>query len=470
MRSQLNNNNSSSYDNSNSNSNSNNNNNSHGQSNSGSGNTANRFNDYDDFSTGNGNGNGSGNGVFNSNSKNSIIDKNGNHRKNLFNDDGNEDKNKNQNTSNSVILTRGFGSEYPDNYIPPVELDPMKSSMKYPERKNSSRSVTGTTGHGNARETVISNFSSSSSSSKNNFNINGYKNNDDNRRFERNSNDEYDDDNDFNIEEKPKNNYYNRENRQNNPRTEMFSDNSDTHTNSRSNTVIGNDTDLGELRECPSCSRKFNPKPYEKHILVCAKINSKRKVFDSLKMRVEGNPELAQILNKKMKEESKKKAIENRRSVKIGGGGERGELGGQTFRPGQAQEYDSFSRERGGGERGFDRGGDRGGGGGGHDRDGGFQADLLQHSASAAASKKSKWQAESNAFRASMRAARQVTHAIATGAPLPPPVASAPDPSLVQCPHCSRRYVSPILYSSFILFFIVFFCLVFSFLPSSLFL
>ena len=68
-----------------------------------------------------------------------------------------------------------------------------------------------------------------------------------------------------------------------------------------------------------------------------------------------------------------------------------------------------------------------------------MQAEL---DAAAAAAKKSKWQLESNAFRASMRAAREVTKAIATGAPLPPPVASAPDPSLVQCPHCSRRCVN----------------------------
>jgi hypothetical protein len=51
-----------------------------------------------------------------------------------------------------------------------------------------------------------------------------------------------------------------------------------------------------------------------------------------------------------------------------------------------------------------------------------------------------KWKQDSLAFRQAMRAARQVTQAIATGAPLPPPTYSAPDPSLIPCPHCGRRF------------------------------
>ena len=39
-----------------------------------------------------------------------------------------------------------------------------------------------------------------------------------------------------------------------------------------------------------------------------------------------------------------------------------------------------------------------------------------------------------------MKAARQVTVAIAEGKPLPPPIISAPDPSLIPCPHCNRRF------------------------------
>lgn len=41
-----------------------------------------------------------------------------------------------------------------------------------------------------------------------------------------------------------------------------------------------------------------------------------------------------------------------------------------------------------------------------------------------------RWKEQSNAFREAMRAAREVTQAIATGAPLPPPTTSAPDPSV----------------------------------------
>jgi hypothetical protein len=50
------------------------------------------------------------------------------------------------------------------------------------------------------------------------------------------------------------------------------------------------------------------------------------------------------------------------------------------------------------------------------------------------------WKEKSNAFREAMRAAREVSKALADGTPLPPPVISAPDPSLIQCPHCSRRF------------------------------
>ena len=51
-----------------------------------------------------------------------------------------------------------------------------------------------------------------------------------------------------------------------------------------------------------------------------------------------------------------------------------------------------------------------------------------------------KWKQQSKMFRESMRAARQVTVALESGAPLPPPIKSAPDPSLVLCPHCGRRF------------------------------
>lgn len=53
---------------------------------------------------------------------------------------------------------------------------------------------------------------------------------------------------------------------------------------------------------------------------------------------------------------------------------------------------------------------------------------------------KAKWKEQSNAFRDAMRQARLVSKAIAEGAPLPPPKISAPDSSLILCPHCGRRF------------------------------
>lgn len=63
-------------------------------------------------------------------------------------------------------------------------------------------------------------------------------------------------------------------------------------------------------------------------------------------------------------------------------------------------------------------------------------------SSSAADSSKqqSKWRAQSEQFRQALRSAKETSEAIASGAPLPPPVMSAPDPSLIQCPHCQRRF------------------------------
>ena len=54
--------------------------------------------------------------------------------------------------------------------------------------------------------------------------------------------------------------------------------------------------------------------------------------------------------------------------------------------------------------------------------------------------KEGKWRDQSSAFREAMKNARAVTAALATGGPMPDAVPSAPDPSLVQCPHCARRF------------------------------
>ncbi|CAM9480899.1 unnamed protein product [Scytosiphon promiscuus] len=57
--------------------------------------------------------------------------------------------------------------------------------------------------------------------------------------------------------------------------------------------------------------------------------------------------------------------------------------------------------------------------------------------------KSSKWRQQSKQFRDALRQARVVTEAQRGGkslADLPPPKPSAPDPSLIPCPHCGRRF------------------------------
>ena len=56
------------------------------------------------------------------------------------------------------------------------------------------------------------------------------------------------------------------------------------------------------------------------------------------------------------------------------------------------------------------------------------------------AGKKEKWRADSEAFREAMKAGKQVQKAIATGGPLPEFKPSAPDPSMIPCPHCGRTF------------------------------
>jgi rubrerythrin len=133
-----------------------------------------------------------------------------------------------------------------------------------------------------------------------------------------------------------------------------------------------------EQMECPSCSRKFNAGPYQKHVKICAKVFiQKRKAFDSSKMRVAGDKELQEILQKKAREERTKR----KKGLPVG---EEKPLTGAGEVP--------------------------------------------------------KWKAESKAFREAMKQSRAISVAEATGAPMPVVVASQVDPSLVLCPHCNRRF------------------------------
>jgi hypothetical protein len=138
--------------------------------------------------------------------------------------------------------------------------------------------------------------------------------------------------------------------------------------------------EVGEQLECPDCGRFFNPIPYEKHIKICAKVFlTKRKEFNSAAMRLD--PEAIKLLKEKEKEE-KRLAKKNAKAAA------------------------SHADQQVGGKGGRDP----------------------------------KWKEQSNAFREAMRAAREVTKALESGAPLPPPKMSAPDPSLIPCPHCGRSF------------------------------
>jgi uncharacterized C2H2 Zn-finger protein len=147
--------------------------------------------------------------------------------------------------------------------------------------------------------------------------------------------------------------------------------------------------------ECPDCGRKFNENAYPKHVKICAKVfMQKRKKFDSKKMRMLGDhvdPEMKKIYEKTKKEEM--------RAQKMGGGG--------------AQKQQQQQQQ---------------------------QAPVADRALTAAEEKAAKWKQQSEAFRNAMKAARQYTKAKERGEEPPPPVISAPDPSLIPCPHCGRRF------------------------------
>jgi uncharacterized C2H2 Zn-finger protein len=140
---------------------------------------------------------------------------------------------------------------------------------------------------------------------------------------------------------------------------------------------------MGEQLECPDCGRKFNPAPYEKHVKICAKIFlQKRKVFDSKKMRM--NEELEQF-----------QKVEQKGARKKGG---------------KAPAKGAAAGAAGGGDR------------------------PIQGERAA------KWKEQSVQLREAMKMARMAKQAQETGAPMPDFVPSAPDPSLVRCPHCGRSF------------------------------
>lgn len=141
-----------------------------------------------------------------------------------------------------------------------------------------------------------------------------------------------------------------------------------------------------QQQQCEQCGRLFNPGPYARHVKICAKVFSeKRKVFDAKEQRIGDNPELVALDRKKNEPRGR-----------------------------------------------------RAGGGAGANGANGAKEEAA--TAEAAAKKKKLWKEQSGAFRQAMRAAREVSQAIAGGGPMPEFKPSAPDPSMLECPTCGRRF------------------------------
>ncbi|KAL3662582.1 hypothetical protein V7S43_012435 [Phytophthora oleae] len=133
-----------------------------------------------------------------------------------------------------------------------------------------------------------------------------------------------------------------------------------------------------QMEQCHNCSRKFNIASFTKHQKVCAKVFSgHRKVFNMAAKRLEGT-------------EAEKLAREAKAKTKTSGGGRKAQLSA-------------------------------------------MEQPIKAKSAA-------DWKQKSDMFRNAMKASRDVTKALKEGKELPPMMPSAPDPSLIQCEYCSRRF------------------------------
>jgi uncharacterized Zn-finger protein len=181
--------------------------------------------------------------------------------------------------------------------------------------------------------------------------------------------------------------------------------------------------DEGERQQCPYCPRSFNPIPFEKHVKVCQKVfASKRKVFDSTKMRIQDNPELLK-LHKQAQKEEKKAAKQS--------GGMAATIAAQRQQMAKAssqQQQDVIVMAKGPPPAAA------------RATPVAAVANNINTPIKASGGELPAWKAQSIAFREAMKAARNYSKAVESGAPLPPVQASAPDPSLIPCPHCGRRF------------------------------
>lgn len=145
---------------------------------------------------------------------------------------------------------------------------------------------------------------------------------------------------------------------------------------------VGPDGEVVEIErvECRQCGRKFAPKALDAHSRACNKVFiSKRKAFDTKAHMI---PAEAQAL-------AAKKAMEEGMGSRFGG------------------------------------------------------RSAVDRPIKSKANKGKAWENKSNQLREAMRAARQIKAAVARGediSKLPPPPPSAPDSSLVPCPHCGRNF------------------------------
>jgi len=136
------------------------------------------------------------------------------------------------------------------------------------------------------------------------------------------------------------------------------------------------------LLPCSSCGRTFNARALERHAKICKGVfQQKRKVFDMKAQRLEGT------------EAAKAPSVGGRAGAPVRAGGS------QRFRAPEEKPIKAKGQKK-------------------------------------------DWKAQSEQFRAAIRNARGVTEAIKNGVKAAdiPYVPSAPDPSLVQCPHCGRRF------------------------------
>ena len=150
--------------------------------------------------------------------------------------------------------------------------------------------------------------------------------------------------------------------------------------------------DVGQLVECRSCGRKFAEDRLAKHEKVCEKVFvQKRKAFDVKAMRAEGTDNAKYVREQQLQE---------KRAAKMDG------RGGASAKPSS-----------------FD-----------------------DRPAVGAAGKKPKWKAESEQFRAAMKAAKQITEAQKAGIDIRTLKIDTggyeEQDDRVPCPHCGRKFAA----------------------------